>query len=257
MEPLPRDPCHTSGVGGQYGGMDTSTPPEDALGSLLVAGAPPVPELDPDRTAGLARALVAEVVEADRTLLGRVRGLRRRHRAAAVATAAAIVLVPSGAWAAQHFLARTGTYGNPALNPGLEDGSERIDTCARDFAAYVATLAPTDLPAPPGHRWSDYAAQQARSYTSDGTCTPGAQGTVQETSLRVGMLSSASGDWGCALVRATRDRDPAATAEARRAMEGLDAEAHRISPQEGSVGTWEPDRFLAVSRDPKFVGCQR
>lgn len=238
--------------------MDTPTPADgDALGALLTAAAPPLPVLDPDRTSGLARALAAEVVEADRTLRGRVRGLRRRHKAAAVATAAAIVLVPSGAWAAQHFLAQTGTYGNPALNPGMEDRSERIDTCARDFAAYVATLAPTDLPAPPGHRWAEYAAQQARSYAADGTCGPGVAGTVQETSLRVGMLSSASGDWGCALVRATQDRDGAAAAEARRAMEGLDAEAHRISPQEGSVGTWEPDRFLAVSRDPNFVGCQR
>ena len=238
--------------------MDTTTPADgDALGALLTAAAPTLPELDPDRTSGLALAVAAEVVAADRTLRGRVRGLRRRHPAAAVATAAAIVLVPSGAWAAQHFLAQTGTYGNPALNPGMEDGSERIDTCARDFAAYVASLAPTDVPAPPGHQWAEYAQQQARSYASDGTCAPGVRGTVQETSLRVGMLSSASGDWGCTLVRATRDRDAAVTAEARRAMEGLDAEARRISPQEGSVGTWEPDRFLAVSRDPKFVGCDR
>ena len=238
--------------------MDTTTPAgDDALGALLTAAAPALPDLDPDRTSALARVVASDVVAADRTIRSRVRRLRRRHRLTATATAAAIVLVPSGAWAAHHFLAQTGTYGNAALNPGMEDGSQRVDTCASDFAAYVATLAPTDLPAPPGHGWSEYAQQQARSYASDSTCSPGVRGTVQETSLRVGMLSSASGDWGCALVRATQGRDAAATAQARRAMVGLDAEAHRISPVEGSVGTWQPDAFLAVSRDPQFVGCER
>jgi hypothetical protein len=227
----------------------------DELGTLLTATAPPAP--DPAAATALSVALAREVVAADRGLQGRVRALRRRHKVATAVTAAAIVLVPSGAFAAQHFLARTGTYGNPSLNRGLEDGSEKIDTCARDFADYVATLAPTDLPAPPGHRWAEYAAQQARSYTSDGTCAPGLHGTVQESSLRVGMLSSASGDWGCSLVWAGQDDDSSAAATARAAMVGLDAAARRLSPTEGTVGTWDPDDFLRVSKDPKFVGCER
>jgi hypothetical protein len=197
---------------------------------------------------------VAEVVEADRTLLGRVRGLRRRHKVAAAATAVAIVLVPSGAWAAQHFLAQTGTYGNPALNPELEDGSERIDTCARDFAAYVATLAPTDLPAPPGHSWSAYAAQVARSYTQDGTCTPGVQGTTQATGLRVDLLNSAASDWGCVLVWADRDRDPATEAAARETMERFNARTHELDPRSAAH---LPDVVLSNSRLPQFSGCRR
>ena len=227
----------------------------DELGALLTASAPPAP--DHSAAAAHSAALAREVVAADRGLQGRVRGLRRRHKVATAVTAAAIVLVPSGAFAAQHFLAQTGTYGNPSLNPGFEDGSEKIDTCARDFADYVATLAPTALPAPPGHGWAEYAAQQARSYTSDGTCAPGLQGTVQETSLRVGMLSSASGDWGCSLVWAGEDHDSSAASTARAAMVRLDTEARRLSPTEGTVGTWDPDAFLRVSKDPKFVGCER
>lgn len=227
----------------------------DELGTLLTASAPPAP--DHAATTALSATLAREVVAADRGLQGRIRGLRRRHKVATAVTAAAIVLVPTGAFAAQHFLAQTGTYGNPASAPGLVDGSEYINACAKDFAAYVATLAPTDVPAPPGHRWADYAQQQARQYTSDGTCSPGVTGTVQETSLRVGMLSSASGDWGCSLVWADQDHDRTAATRARQVMVKLDSEARRLSPQEGSVGTWDPDVFLANSRLPQWVGCKR
>jgi hypothetical protein len=165
--------------------------------------------------------------------------------------------VPTGAFAAQHFLAQTGTFGNPTLNGEFEDGSERINVCAEDFPEYVATLAPTDLPAPPGHAWREYTDRVARGYTNDGGCTGSNQGTVQETSLRVELLSAVSGDWGCSLVWAGKDNDASAAAEARRVMVGLDTEARRLSPQEGTVGTWDPDGFLRVSRDPKFTGCER
>lgn len=225
------------------------------LGALLTASAPPTAIIG-DLTA-LSSALAREVVEADRGLQGRIRGLRRRHKAVTAVTAAAIVLVPTGAFAAQHFLAQTGTFGNPALNGELEDGSERINLCAEDFADYVATLAPTDLPAPPGHTWPDYTDRVARGYTNDGSCTGTNQGIVQETSLRVELLSAASGDWGCSLVWAGEDGDRSAAARATATMVDLDEEARRISPQEGSVGTLTPESFLAQSRDPKFVGCER
>jgi hypothetical protein len=227
----------------------------DELGTLLTATAPPAP--DPTTAAALSTAVAREVVAADRGLQGRIRGLRGRHRVATVVTAAAIVLVPTGAFAAQHFLAQTGTHGNPALNPDFEDGSEKIDLCAKDFTDYVATLAPKGVQTAPGHSWQEYAAVTARSYTKEGGCTGTNQGLVQETTLRTQMLGMASGDWGCALVWAGEDHDPSAAAKARETMVGLDAEARRTSPREGSVGTWDPDSFLRVSKDPKFVGCKR
>ncbi len=240
----------------QNRGLDEQEPGRlDELGALLTASAPPTAATSDLTT--LSAALAREVVEADRGLQGRIRGLRRRHKVATAVTAAAIVLVPTGAYAAQHFLAQTGTFGNPALNGQLEDGSERINLCAKDFADYVATLAPTDLPAPPGHTWRDYTDRVARGYTHDGSCTGTRQGIVQETSLRVELLSAASGDWGCSLVRAGEDHDASAASDARRVMGGLDAQARRLSPQEGSVGTWDPDNFLRISKDPKFVGCKR
>jgi hypothetical protein len=227
----------------------------DELGALLTASAPPTP----DHTAAAAHSatLAREVVGADRGLQGRIRGLRRRHKVATAVTAAAIVLVPTGAFAAQHFLAQTGTFGNPALNPDLEDGSERINICAKDFAEYVATLAPRTVPATPGHSWQEYAEVTAHSYTKEGGCTGTNQGLVQETMLRTQLLGMASGDWGCSLVWAGEDHDRSAASTARAAMVALDSEARRVSPQEASVGTWDPDNFLRVSKDPKFVGCRR
>jgi len=227
----------------------------EELGALLTASAPPAP--DHAAAAALSATLARQVVQADRGLQGRIRGLRRRHKVATAATAAAIVLVPTGAFAAQHFLAQTGTYGDPVLNPGLQDGSEQIDLCAEDLTDYVATLAPTDLPAPPGHSWKEYTDRVARGYPNDGGCTGSNQGTVQETSLRLELLSAVSGDWGCSLVWAGEDHDSSAAMEARRVMVGVDEEARRISPSEGSVGTFTPESFLAQSRDPKFTGCER
>lgn len=227
----------------------------DELGALLTASAPPAPDHAP--AAALSLTVAREVVAADRGLQGRVRGLRRRHKVATAFTAAAIVLVPTGAFAAQHFLAQTGTYGNPALNGEFEDGSERINICAKDFADYVATLAPSTIQAAPGHSWQEYAEVTARSYTQEGGCTGTNQGLVQETMLRTQLLTMASGDWGCSLVWAGEDHDRSAASTARAAMVGLDSEARRLSPQEGTVGTWDPDGFLRISKDPKFVGCER
>ncbi|WP_460934164.1 hypothetical protein [Phycicoccus ginsengisoli] len=245
-------------MGGQYGGMDTTTPTDDdTLGALLTAAAPALPELDPDRTAGLARALAAEVVEADRTLRGRVRTLRRRHKVATVATAAAIVLVPSGAWAAQHFLAQTGTYGNPAVNPDFEDGSEMINLCAKDFPEFVSTLAPTNLPTPPGHSWAEYAKRVAKNWDGDGSCATARAGYVQATSLQSDLITQANDDWGCSLVWAARDGDPKGAATARAAMLALAAEEERITTIEGTNGIQSPDVFLSNSRRPDFTGCQR
>jgi hypothetical protein len=239
--------------------MESNHTTSDPLGDLLTAAAPPAPDpvRDPARVDQLSLALARAVVESDRTIRGRVRGLRRRHKLAAATIAAATVFVPTGAWAAQHFLAQTGRFGNPALNPDFEDGSELINTCVDDFTAYVTTVAPTDLPAPPGHTWAGYASAVARSYTSGGACPAPGEGTVQDSSLRLDLLARASADWGCTLVWADEDGDSTTASSARRQMLALDARARRLSSLDGAVGTQDPDTFLANSKLPQWVGCRR
>lgn len=224
----------------------------DALGALLTQAAPPAPTTDTHTHTALAR----EVVRSERGLQGLLRRTRRHRRAVAVAAAAA-VLVPSGAWAAQHLLAQTGTYGDSVRNPDFADGSELIDTCARDVTDYVATLAPTDLPPAPGHTWREYAAAEARQWVDPGGCAPAQVGTVQETDLRLGLLSLSSHDWGCTLVWSTADGDTAAAARARSTMEAIRSRSESIATIEGTVGAVDPDVFLANSRLPQFTGCER
>jgi hypothetical protein len=179
--------------------------------------------------------------------------LGRRRKAAAIAATAAIVFVPTGAWAAQHFLAQTGRFGSP--QPGLQDDSELINTCAQDFAAYVTTLAPTGLPAPPDHSWPEYAERVAAAEVTGAACDTTAEGTQQETSLRLSIVVLATSDWGCSLVWANRESDATGEHAARQAMNELNAEAKRLAPDSGAA--YPPDTFLANSRRSDFTGCAR
>ena len=231
---------------------DESVPElDDRLGGLLAATAPSGTTLTHDRAAELSLMLARQVVGADRGIQGRVRALRRRQKAAAIAATAAIVFVPTGAWAAQHFLAQTGRFGS--AQSGLQDSSELINTCARDFAQYVATLAPTDLPAPPQRTWSEYAGRVAAAEVRSAGCGTTPEGTQQATSLRLSIVSMAASDWGCSLVRADRDSDSTREQAARRAMNRLNAEARRLAPDSGAA--YPPDTFLANSRRADFTGC--
>jgi hypothetical protein len=58
-------------------------------------------------------------------------------------------------------------------------------------------------------------------------------------------------------VWADEDGDRAAAATARHRMIDLDAAARRLSTLEGTVGTQDPDVFLANSKLPQWVGCTR
>lgn len=230
----------------------------DDVGALLTAAAPPAPPAPAGPgDAALHAALAREVVAADRGRHPHVRRARRRHRLAVAVAATAVVLVPPGAWAAQHFLAQTGAHGDPARNPDFEDSSELVDTCAGDLVDYVATLASTDLPLAPGHTWREYAQAEAGSWVGAQGCAPGQVGLVQETALRLGLLARSSGDWGCTLVWADRDGDGAAEASARSAMTAIDTRARELATLEGTTGTSDPDVFLANSRLPQFTGCRR
>ena len=224
---------------------------DDRLGGLLAATAPSGTTLTHERAAELSLMLARQVVGADRGIQGRVRALRRRHRAAAIAATAAIVFVPTGAWAAQHFLAETGRFGS--AQSGLQDNSELINMCARDFAQYVATLVPTDLPAPPQHNWSEYTRRVAAAEVKNAECGTTPEATQQTTSLRLSIVSMAASDWGCSLVWADRARDATREQVARQAMNQLNAEARRLAPDSGAA--YPPDTFLANSRRPDFSGC--
>lgn len=224
---------------------------DDRLGGLLAATAPSGTTLTHDRATELSLMLARQVVGADRGIQGRVRALRRRHRAAAIAATAAIVFVPTGAWAAQHFLAETGRFGS--AQSGLQDNSELIDMCARDFAQYVGTLAPTDLPAPPQHTWSEYAGRVAAAEVKNAECGTTSEATQQATSLRLSIVSRATSDWGCSLVWADQAGDTTREQVARQAMNQLNAEAKRLAPDSGAA--YPPDTFLANSRRPDFTGC--
>ena len=230
-------------------------PDTDRLGGLLTAAAPSTHGLSPGAVGDLSASLAREVVHADRGLQGRIRGLRRRHKMAAGAAAAALVFVPTGAWAAQHFLAQTGAFGNPERNPDFEDRSEFIDTCARDFTRYVTTLAPAALPAPPEHTWSEYAADVAKGYEAHSDCAGTTGSVIQESSLRLDLVTRATSDWGCVMVWANEDGDRSTERTARNAMSALNAEATRLAPQSGAA--YPPDVFLSNSRRSDWVGCQR
>lgn len=210
----------------------------------------------PDSLTELSTALAREVVESDRQSKGRRLGLLRRHKWAAIA-AAAVVVVPTTAYAASAFFTQTGTFGRPAVNPDFEDGSEFINLCAGDVADFALTLAPASLPAPPKHSWKEYATNVARSYAGNGACPEGQVGTVQATSLRLGMLGAASSDWGCVLVWADEDGDRATFGQARQQMLALTKEAKRYATIEGTDPTQDPGVFLSNSTLPQWVGCER
>lgn len=226
---------------------------EDRLEELMATAAPPTGAVTDDRVTELSRILARQIVEADRSVRGRSRALSQRRKGAAIAAMSAMVLVPTGAWAAEQFLAQTGRFGAP--HPGTQDDSEFINLCARDFAKYVATLAPTGLPAPPDHSWSEITERVAASEGKNADCGATTEAAEQETDLRLSVVVMATEGWGCSLVWANRDGDASGEQEARRAMNRLNAEATRLSPDSGFATP--PDTYLANSRRSDFTGCAR
>lgn len=157
------------------------------------------------RLTELSAMLAREVVQADRTLKGRRLGLLRRHKWA-TAAAAALVIVPTSAYAASHFLAQTGQFGNAAYSE--EDGSEWIDTCAADFPAFFRTLPqPTDA-SPTGLTWASIADQTIRQRQDSSDCQAGGFGAREQvTGLKATYYHLAEGIWTCRAVQAQRRGD--------------------------------------------------
>lgn len=233
--------------------LDSLLTDSDPLGHGLADPAPA-----DDRLTALSTALATQVVESERRSKGRRLGQLRRHRWAAAAVAA-LVVVPTSAYAASHFFAQTGTFGAPTVNPDFEDSSEFINLCASDVTDFTRSLAPRDIPTAPNRSWDDYATAEVRSYLQDAGCGGATHTvTVQASELRRGILSRADADWGCELVWADRDGDRDAFERARASLLDLGAEARRHPAVDGDAPQiGDPDAFLAVSRLPQWVGCQR
>ena len=233
---------------------------DDRLGALVASAAPPGAGLPHDRAAELSLMVARQVVGADRGTRSRLRATRRRQRAAAIAATVAVVFVPTGAWAAQHFLAQTGEFGS-AQAGGLQDSSEFINMCARDFAKYVATLAPTDLPAPPDHDWAEYVRRVATAEVKGAGCGTTPEGAEQATSLRLSIVSMATSDWGCSLVRANRASDTRREQVARKAMNQRNVEATRLAPdQRGRLSARHVPReqpSIRLHRVPEVTPAER
>lgn len=199
----------------------------------------------------LSAALAREVVRAERQARGRRLGLLRRHKWA-TATAAALIVVPTSAYAGSAFLAHTGTFGDAAMTE--EDGTEWIDTCAADFPAYVRTLAPTEGALPPGQTWDTVAtrliAGKAEAQAQD--CGPDGHGVREQvTGLRARYHLVAQGLWGCESIRRADASDPAgagaAATEAATYFERLDA----LGVYDGD--SWKLFRDRMAAQDMTFV----
>jgi hypothetical protein len=231
----------------------------DALDTLLrqtdpYAGRSPLPD-------GAARAesaaLVAEVVTTTRRRRARLLSGSRRRRLATIATAL-VIAVPTAAYAADRLLSHTGAFGT--AGGGLQDSSEFINVCGSDIDTYVAGLAPTDFPAPPGSSWTAVAtavAKQARQECEQGV-KAGAKPDIrtQETSLRTDILMRGSESWGCAAIRADVLADRAGVSTAREAMQAVAARINALDP--GMGWTYTADIAIANSLNPAWVGgCGR
>ncbi|EAQ00757.1 hypothetical protein JNB_11299 [Janibacter sp. HTCC2649] len=245
-------------MSGQFPGE--GTPPEENVMptplDTLLTQSDPLADNPPDteRLSALSTALAHDVVEADRALKGRRLGLLRRHKWAAIA-AAAVVVVPTTAYAASALFAHTGTFGDPVRNPDFEDGSEYIEMCAADYSTYVTSVAPTDLPAPPHHPWASYAPTVMKVL---GGCEGTSSGTFQASQVALSYIAQAHNDWGCAYVWATEDGDTAGARTAHDGMNTLTQAADRIAPTPGTHGVGiSPETFLANSKLPQWVGCKR
>ncbi|MCE1180388.1 MAG: hypothetical protein LWW86_15345 [Micrococcales bacterium] len=159
------------------------------LESLLVRGAPA-----PDPEAGaLSATLAREIIHTDRErAAGALR--RRRNRRAAIGVAlAALVIAPPAAYATHRYLVQTGTFGQAELSE--EDGSEWVDVCKPDLAAYLRSLPKPAMDPPPGMTWtaiSDQTASRVQWQARENCAGSGER--QQSTGLRSQVLWTAQ-DW--------------------------------------------------------------
>jgi hypothetical protein len=168
--------------------------PPDPLLDLVARAAPlrdeELPADLPDALADLAHALV---ISDEGTL--RLRP-RRRLMVLALATLA-VPAAGAGAWALS---SHTGLFGAPGTTEN--DTSEWLNPAGADFPEVAASLAPRELPLPPGISWSD---EVQRVVAIDRTPTPPpgdrAPALVQVTGVRAQFAFRARCAWETAWVR--------------------------------------------------------
>lgn len=224
-------------------------------------GIAPAPESVTDLSAALAR----EVVDADRRTKGRRLGVLRRHKWATAAIAA-LVVVPTSAYAASRFLAQTGTY-DVGITTGKED-SEFIDLCAPDVGAYLASKeAPTD-PLPAGSSWATVVgviAAELRS-VSPNACPPNGPGLLEAAvGLRGTLYFYGQREWACDAIAADKRGDAAAVKAAGKGMASLLQRQGDMGILAGNSWQAQRDEWAAgdITRITQFVtanfkdGCRR
>lgn len=127
---------------------------DEELDARLRALARPTPGIDPAAALALTEAAAGHA------------GKRRRRRNWIVPTAIVAVCtlaIPTSAIAERLFAAQTGEFGG---NNGEEMfGDEWITSDAPDFAAYVATITPRELPVPPSFDWDAATSEVLARYT--------------------------------------------------------------------------------------------
>ena len=129
---------------------------------------------------------------------------KRTRRRARRSLALAAVLLGTVATAAGGYAltTHTGWFGDPTHSE--EDGSEYLRSDARDFAAAVHGLVPTDVPTPPGG-WLPLIDEVVR----DGRAQPG---LVQETGVTATLAQKALCGWTAAWLAGGGDRAAATDA---------------------------------------------
>lgn len=219
------------------------------LTALLIATDPDaVAPPDRDRLTGLSLAMAREVASAE------PRRERRRfttRRLAAVGVAA-LVAVPTGAWAADRFLAQTGEFGAPGMTEN--DTSEWIDLCATDLGTYVRSLPRPSGELPAGTTWDEVVDTVATDLlqTARTDCpSPGA--TMQETGVRSQFLFTAQGLWACSATKADDANDAAGVLAAGREVALVWDRLDALGVLGGTAADWAPFRERAASGDAAFL----
>ncbi len=177
--------------------------------TTILRGANPVGsgELSDEAVAVLSSRMAREAVRVERVETARRRRARRRTRLVALALSGAVA-VPATAWAANRFLAQTGTFGSFGTEPGV---SEYIDLCAPDLPASIQTLDLPDGPLPSGHTWPKVMEQTILDYRQAASTHCSADGGLieQAAGIRMSMLFEAQLLWSCEGIKKDRVNDTA------------------------------------------------
>ncbi|GAA1624673.1 hypothetical protein [Leucobacter chromiireducens] len=238
-DPDPHRPVAPSGAGRAAPGANTAADrtTHGALDARLDAQLQDLAGTPPQLSPRAARVLVRAAATPART--------QRRKRwavSAGVVLAAGALILPTAAIAERLFAAQTGEFAEPGQSE-VSAGEEWIDPNTSDFASFVASVAPTELPAPDGFDWDEAARLIAARYAS-----------TEPTRLADGLLG---GDyerelwlaWIVEWIEADRDDDAPRRSAALDALRAAPAWPH-IAAADGGGIRYVMWAFVARVQDP-------